>query len=234
MGLDAVEIVMRVEKTFAIEIKDAEAEDLSTVGDMHELVWSKIDGRVSDTCVSQSIFYRLRSEMKNTYGIDRTAIIPGAALTKMIPSDQTQEQWLQFARAANLKLPELVYRQPYSIIKHLLTVNMVVCTILPFFFAIQRSDWWLLLLCPASYAISVGFHKIFEGKKTAAPRISIRQFVAQVLALNFENLKNMKGEMLHINRQEMERVINNLIVDVLGVDIKDVSPEKSFVKDLGV
>jgi Acyl carrier protein len=234
MGLDAVEIVMRIEKTFAIKIDDAEAEAIRTVGDMYEIVWREIDGRASDTCISQSIFYRLRNGITATYGANRAEVTPGIMLAQLIPSNQKTEQWQAFSQHAELKLPNLIYRQPYSGIRDLLVVNIIVCTLILILFAVHRSTWWPLLLCPISYIMLMGFYKIFSSKKTAAPKTDIRQFVSDVLALNFENLKNVKGAPIHISRREMEHVINNIIVDVLGVDIEEVTTEKSFVNDFGL
>lgn len=39
MGLDFIEIVQKAEKRFSIEIPDAEAEKIVTVGDLHNIVW---------------------------------------------------------------------------------------------------------------------------------------------------------------------------------------------------
>jgi hypothetical protein len=42
MGLDAVEIVLRVEELFAIDIGDEEAAKVETVGQFYELICSKL------------------------------------------------------------------------------------------------------------------------------------------------------------------------------------------------
>lgn len=40
MGLDSVDLIIRVEKTFDISIPDRLAEKILTVGDMHDAVWT--------------------------------------------------------------------------------------------------------------------------------------------------------------------------------------------------
>jgi hypothetical protein len=42
MGLDSVEIVIRAEQLFAIDIPDDEAASVSTVGDFYQLICSKL------------------------------------------------------------------------------------------------------------------------------------------------------------------------------------------------
>jgi hypothetical protein len=43
MGLDAVEIVLRVEELFGIEISDEEAASVRTVGDLYELICARLN-----------------------------------------------------------------------------------------------------------------------------------------------------------------------------------------------
>ena len=58
MGLDSVEILVEVEKTLGIEISDAEASKISTVGDFHESTWKHIQNKrpLADRCFSQMTF----------------------------------------------------------------------------------------------------------------------------------------------------------------------------------
>jgi len=43
MGLDAVEIILRAEELFAIEVQDEEAARVETVGQFYELICSKLE-----------------------------------------------------------------------------------------------------------------------------------------------------------------------------------------------
>ena len=60
MGLDSVEILMKVEDTFGIKIPDQEAEQILTVGDFHNAVWRHLSGKQTDKYKSQNLFYKLR------------------------------------------------------------------------------------------------------------------------------------------------------------------------------
>lgn len=44
MGLDTVEIVLRVEETFGVDLPDDELGSVSTVGDLYKLLLSRLDG----------------------------------------------------------------------------------------------------------------------------------------------------------------------------------------------
>jgi hypothetical protein len=60
MGMDTIEILMKVEDTFDIKIPDREAEKILTVGDFHDVVWRQLYSKSSERCKSQSLFYKLR------------------------------------------------------------------------------------------------------------------------------------------------------------------------------
>jgi acyl carrier protein len=43
MGMDSVEILMKVEKAFGIEITQEEVDQIITVGDLHDAVWKQLN-----------------------------------------------------------------------------------------------------------------------------------------------------------------------------------------------
>jgi acyl carrier protein len=47
MGLDTVEIVLRVEETFCVDLPNDELGSVATVGDLYELLLSRLDGHHS-------------------------------------------------------------------------------------------------------------------------------------------------------------------------------------------
>ena len=57
MGLDGVEIVMKVEEAFGITIDDAEAGKITTPGQLIELVLSKVGRTVDEACLTQRAFH---------------------------------------------------------------------------------------------------------------------------------------------------------------------------------
>lgn len=68
MGLDSVEILMKVEKPFGINIPDQEAEKIITVGDFHNSVWQRLQGNpVGQTLKITSLWYLGFDTAKITY-----------------------------------------------------------------------------------------------------------------------------------------------------------------------
>lgn len=57
MGLDGVEIVMKVEDAFGIGIADSEAEKIVTPAQLIALVLSKVDRTPQPACLTQRAFH---------------------------------------------------------------------------------------------------------------------------------------------------------------------------------
>lgn len=60
MGLDGVEIIMRTEETFGIEIPDEIAQGILSPAALVDFVAAQVPLKPTDVCLSQQLFYRLR------------------------------------------------------------------------------------------------------------------------------------------------------------------------------
>src|ERR1700677_3880962 len=91
MGLDTVEIVLRVEETFGVDLPDDELGSVATVGDLYKLVLSRLDG--SYACLSSRAFYRVRKSMVEVLGVSRRSIRPSTKLQPLLGNRQSVERW---------------------------------------------------------------------------------------------------------------------------------------------
>ena len=93
MGMDGVEIVMRTEETFGIEIPDKVAQQILTPAALVDYIAANVPCEPTDACLSQQVFYRLRrgfrSELKaltSTFDLD-------TALKDILHKDQWPQVW---------------------------------------------------------------------------------------------------------------------------------------------
>ena len=76
----AIDLLEEVAATFGLKIADEEAERCATVGDLYDILctrlpdWDDQDG----SCASSIVFYRLRRSLSPT---DKRAVVPGTPLT---------------------------------------------------------------------------------------------------------------------------------------------------------
>jgi hypothetical protein len=109
MGLDVVELVLAVEDGFQIHIEDEEAGRVSTVGDLHDLVTSKLAGGGSKRCFTSAAFYRTRRGIVDALGVNRREIRPSTNLEKLFPEDTRRTRWHEMQEVIGLNLPPLAY-----------------------------------------------------------------------------------------------------------------------------
>jgi hypothetical protein len=107
MGLDGVELLMAIEDAFQIHIADEEAALASTVGDIQNLVISKLQGQDSKRCLTTVAFYRVRRAIISVLGVERRIVEPQTPLDLLIPEKNRRETWREIQNAMKLGLPEL-------------------------------------------------------------------------------------------------------------------------------
>ncbi|MCG2617115.1 hypothetical protein LZZ85_22660 [Terrimonas sp. NA20] len=217
MGLDSVEILMKVEDTFGIKIPDQEAQQILTVRDFHSTVWRHVSGRHNSICRSQRLFYILRRSFAEKFEY---------------PRRNRRQQYLQFSADTDLDLPDLVLERSWQTLLTgvgFASIAGGLLTSLTLIFFFNYSNWMLLLPVAGIVATSL-FSELLNQKRTEISNGTMRDFTQQILALNYKKLAKSEG----INRQEMELVVNYIIADKAGLDLEEVTPGKKIGDDLGI
>ena len=232
MGLDSVEILMEVENVFGIQIPNKIAEKIITVGDFQNVVWELVKGRESNKCTSQSLFYKLRESFSNQFEIPKSSINLETKLNNIIPGDNRRKFWFSIASSNELRFPELVLQKPYSKFLTAIGVStigggLITSLILINFFNTTK---WTLLIPLAGIVFTILVSRLFNFKRTEFNPNNFRDFINQVLTLNYTSLSIEVG----VNRKEVEMVITQIIADKSGLDLKEVTPEKKICDDLGI
>jgi hypothetical protein len=131
-----------------------------------------------------------------------------------------------------LKLPELVFPRPYSIIVPLIgltfMVSVVITTLILIF--VHGYSGWTVLLPISCFFLTVYVSTLLESKKKTIKQRSLRDFTEKIVAINYKSDSHV-GQ---ISREEVEQIINKIIVDKSGVEPEEVTPEKKIHDDLGI
>lgn len=111
MGLDSVELVLRFEDTFGIEIPDADAEKITTVKDVTNYVFSKVEHTDQNTCLTQQAFYFLRRSFMQYLQIPRLFICPKAKLDSILPKENRKDalQHLKNEAGIDIRLKKSIF-----------------------------------------------------------------------------------------------------------------------------
>jgi acyl carrier protein len=232
MGLDSVELVMEIEQKFGIKIPDQEAENITTVGQMYDAVWLRLEGKYSNKCNSQILFYKLRKSSEEILHVSKQQFLLDTIPEDIFPKENRREIYKQFGKTIKLSLPDLVLTKPWSIFLNTVGVVTILGTLIYVIILVNFYDnsKWLFLFPIIGLFVSLLLSKILDTRRIIIFQNTIRAFVEKTLVINYGKLVKENG----YNRKEVEMVINQIIVDKIGVDEDEISPEKSFTDDLGV
>ena len=232
MGLDSIEILVKVEQTFGISIPDREAEKIITVGDFHDAVWRHLEGKYSDKCKTQLLFYRLRISFFDSFRIARNDIRPDSSVNDIFPAERRREQYFEFAAANNIKLPALTLAKPWGSFLAYFGIAAIVGGLALSLILINFFDYtkWTLFIPVAGIILTVFVSGLLNPKRTVIKPSSLREFTEKLLSMNYAAIVKDDG----INRKEVELVINHILVDMAGLEMEEVTPEKKIHHDLGI
>src|SRR5687767_4416206 len=94
MGLDLVELVIRVEETFGIQIPDRVAADLDTPAKVRDFILTQVEESPAPLpCMSQKAFHALRREMTRHLSLSRAQFRVDSALDHIVPEVHRAEGW---------------------------------------------------------------------------------------------------------------------------------------------
>ncbi len=229
MGLDTVELVIRVEETFGISIPDERAGRMQTVGDLYDCL-RKESSAGRRVCLSAAAFYAIRRAIRLRFGApDR--LHPEDSVDAALPRSGRRAAWRELERDLELRLPDL--SRPVWLVW--------LCG-----GSLALSAGWVALTANASYgpvvsAAALTAWLLGGGIAAAAltlpfatlPGPAISTFGSlsdQVLALNYARLSAQYDSS---NPSDLWKSLRLVIVDQLGVKPHQVTKAARWVDDLG-
>ncbi|BCM89774.1 acyl carrier protein [Abditibacteriota bacterium] len=224
MGLDIVELIMRVEEEFSLEITDAEAELLTTPGALCDLITHKLGPAEEQTpsyCPTSRAFYAVRRELMQL-GIPRQSITPGTSITALWPRSQRRRNWESLGNALNCELPAL-RRSPEWAFVALLPLGVFIVwlpndpsAVVPVC-AFYGLFWWL------------GFHAT-KPFASHAPDLLAGYSVADLARRISPRYCATDSKVAPVSWPRIRRIV----ADELNIPIERVTRNADFYRDLGL
>lgn len=234
MGLDTVELVIRVEETFGIAIPDAEAETIVTMGDLRRYVVARLgleeSSRARSRCPSQLAFHRLRRALVEGLGVDRGLVRLATPMGALVASEGRREVWDRLAKALDVPLPRLVWPARVSnafVIAFVFGVPAVAW--LGIVAGVSPADGFaagvILLIVLGLLAAALAAPLATEVPPACA---TVRGAVGLVL---FRALESIRDE---VDSGTIWDVLRQIVAEQAGVDAAGLTEATSFVGDLGL
>jgi len=102
MGLDAVELIIDLEETFAISISDSAAAEMRTPADLiHHIQTVTNSSLINRPCISLRTFHRVRSALRKIAKINTSKIALNTKLKHLSPALIHHRSWKSFPPLKN-------------------------------------------------------------------------------------------------------------------------------------
>ena len=104
MGLELVELVIRIEDTFGIQIPDRIAAELTTPKKVTDFILSQVDESPDPLpCLSQKAFYSLRREFTRQLSLPCRQFAVDATLKEILPEERRDVVWKNIGSSLRVK-----------------------------------------------------------------------------------------------------------------------------------
>jgi hypothetical protein len=239
MGLDLVELVIKVEETFTIQINDRDASEIITVGQLYRYVLERVAVQEGDPCLTSRAFYGLRRSFQTELGVSRDRVRPRADIEELLPRPGRKQHWESLGEALRVHLPDL--RRPswlqdvlgWCVIATGLTLFLGILLFAGFSSVLGMGGFitylflalTLVLLNVLAFALTSPF-----AIELPAHCRSVRGLVETAVA---SGCMAAEPNDRRWSRATVWVALRLVIVDVLGVHPEEVTDNARFVADFG-
>ena len=228
MGMDCVEIVMRVEDHFGIMIPNAEAVRVRTVGDLVSLIHGRITAAHEARCPTLAAFLKLRTTLREMKGDGTLRIRPRQRIVDVLNAPDRRGLWRRLAKLlgstpSDLRRPRLLGRLLFSSVVLLMAVGLITAIV------IDVNILPLTMVMAVFLSCCLGF--VTRPFQTIPP---VEWVTFGDVALKIASV-TVATKNLHLRTSdEVLRELRPLMADQLGVEPDEIVADARFVEDLGM
>ncbi len=231
MGLDAVEIIMRVERAFGLTIPNERASQMRTVGDLCAYVLRETGAEGSETCMSSAAFYRTRRALIETVSIDRSQVRLDAKLEALLPKRDRRIRWRAVEGHLGLRIPVLSHPRWVQLailaLSTLLTLILLIPVSLHVYTGLLLT---LLILLPIVGYLMIVRATPFLATDFPAGETTVRGLTKSIVALNYGRL----AEKLQMKDEEaIWLAVQGIVCDQMQLRPADVTYGSTW-QELGI
>ena len=210
---DIFDIVVKLEKSFAIKFDKDAFLNVKTFGDMCDVIESYIKYDNKEDCTKQQAFYKIRTAISETQLIDKKAINLDTKLVDLFPRQNRRQQVKIFQRQLGAKLKFLTYPGWLA----LTLIIGLLASFMAFFIA-----WKIAVTGITFFAIALNIAEKL-GKDLAVE--TVKELTEKAAA---EHHVSMRSSKLTVNRNEILDTIKDAFVSGLAIEKKDLTRDAKF------
>jgi hypothetical protein len=243
MGLDGVEIILRVEEEFAISLEDDELFTTKTVGELYALVLSKLE--TTPSCLSSKAFYVTRKVLTEVLHVSKRSMRPSTHLAEFFPEETRRARWQQVAYESGLEFPRLLHS--YSQKVNLRTTSVIAASLL------LAGTWiaggiagWHPSLSFGIFGLGSVFwiisFALFDNLlirwtsllRNEIPVVTAGELSTMVLVMNPDAFSAPQCGPPVLTKEGVWAKLVQIFCDQQGLSPQEIVPEARIVQDLGI
>jgi acyl carrier protein len=222
MGLDSVELIIALEKTFKITFSEKDAEQLRTPKAVIAFIASKVKLGAQTLCLTRSAFYFVRRILVDEYGIERKQCRPSSDFTGLIPKKYHKELWNTIKRRAKtLDWPAL--SRPSWVSSVIAGSTIIGSTLLVIKYSMLTGIAGFIGIL----AVGLFMTRPFRSEIPSCYR-KLNQLVECLVTCDSKYFRKQAGW----NYEQIRLTVKKSVMEQIGVDEYD--EEWDFVKDFGI
>lgn len=200
-GLDSVEIIIAIEKTFHIKFDERDFENVKTYGEFENLVLNKIQGTEINDCTSQQAFYKLRKILVEDFNIPFNKVNLDTKLEGIFSEKKRKNNVKKLKDLLNFENQILTFSTEQFIILTIIFIAAIYLLFTNFFYGI------IFLI--------IGKILSEEMKKNNFLFKNLRELTT---TLKIKNYKNSRSNPETYNPKEVKEIIKEIFSDMLGIE----------------
>ena len=210
---DIFDIVVKLEKSFAIKFDKDAFLNVKTFGDICDVIESYIKYDNKEDCTKQQAFYKIREAISETQLIDKKLINLDTKLVDLFPMENRRIQVKLFQRQLGVNLKFLTYPDWL-----LLTLIIgVLASFIAFFF-----EWKIAVSGIIFFAIALNVADKL-GKYLAVE--TIKELTEKAAA---EHYIDMRSSKMTVNRNEILDTIKEAFINGLAIEKEQLTRHAKF------
>ena len=210
---DIFDVVVKLEKSFAIKFDKDAFINVKTFGDMCDVIESNIKYDNKEDCTRQQAFYKIRTAISETQLIDKKLINLDTKLVDLFPRHNRRTQVKKFQRKLGVNLKFLTYSGWLS----LTLIVGLLASFIAFFF-----DWKIAVSGIVFFAVA------FNVADKLGKDLELQTVKELTEKASSEHYVDIRRTKLTVNRSEILDTIKEAFSAGLAIDKEQLTRDAKF------
>lgn len=210
---DIFDIVVKLEKSFAIKFDKEAFINVKTFGDLCDVIENYIKYDNKEDCTKQQAFYKIRTAISETQLTDKRLITPDTKLVDLFPRHNRRRQVKLFQRQLGRDLRFLTYPGWLELI----LIAGSLASFIAFFF-----DWKIAVSGITFFAIA------FNAADKLGKDLAIKTVKELTEKAAIEHYVDMRSPKLTVNRNEILDIIKEAFNTGLAIEKEQLTRDAKF------